>query len=253
MLVMYFTGTGNSKYVAERVAEMAGADIMDVRPLIKSSETIMVDETDVVVATPVYAWRSPKVLTDWMLECDFSKVERIWYVMTCGDQIGGADKYNGEVSRALGCKHMGTAEIIMPENYIAMFNAPFPEEAREIVKGSEERIMVTGQLIAHGKPIPPADELWVFKASSTAVNRLFSKLFIYDKKFIAGEGCTGCGLCAGLCPLNNIEIVDGRPRWLGNCTHCMACICYCPEEAIEYGKGSRGRFRYTFEKIGYDR
>ena len=28
---------------------------------------------------------------------------------------------------------------------------------------------------------------------------------------------------------------------------CMACICYCPKEAIEYGKKSKGKPRYHFE------
>ena len=32
-------------------------------------------------------------------------------------------------------------------------------------------------------------------------------------------------------------------------THCMACICYCPKEAIEYGKKSKGKPRYHFEAL----
>ena len=42
---------------------------------------------------------------------------------------------------------------------------------------------------------------------------------------------------------NNIKIQNGKPVWGKDCTHCMACICHCPTEAIEYGKksvGSRG-------------
>ena len=35
---------------------------------------------------------------------------------------------------------MGTAQIIMPENYIAMFNAPRSEEARQIVAKAEPDI-----------------------------------------------------------------------------------------------------------------
>ena len=41
-----------------------------------------------------------------------------------------------------------------------------------------------------------------------------------------------------------------RKAGLGkNCTHCMACICYCPKEAIEYGKKSKGKPRYHFEAL----
>ena len=52
-----------------------------------------------------------------------------------------------------------------------------------------------------------------------------------------------------LCPLNNIHLESGRPVWGKNCTHCMACICYCPKEAIEYGKKSKGKPRYHFEAL----
>ena len=58
------------------------------------------------------------------------------------------------------------------------------------------------------------------------------------------EKCTGCGLCAKLCPTCTITLHDGHPVWEDNCTHCMACITRCPAEAIEYGKKSLGKPRY---------
>ena len=61
--------------------------------------------------------------------------------------------------------------------------------------------------------------------------------------------CIGCGKCEKLCPMNNITLPNGRPVWGDNCTQCMACICYCPTEAIEYGKKSLGKPRYRFEKL----
>ena len=249
MQVIFFTGTGNSKYVAERIAEVTKAEVIDAGRMIKEGTPVTVTDPDIVVCAPVYAWRIPKILEDWMRRSDFTKAERIWYAMTCGSQIGGADKYNSQLSSDLGCRHMGTAEIVMPENYIAMFNAPFPEEARQIIALAEGPIVTTGELIAGGKPIPPAKQKLVYKMSSGTVNTLFSKLFISDKAFHVEGSCNGCGQCAELCPLNNIRIVDGHPVWGGNCTHCMACICYCPKEVIEYGRGSRGRFRYNLERL----
>ena len=56
--------------------------------------------------------------------------------------------------------------------------------------------------------------------------------------------CTGCGKCSRACPVGNITLTDGRPVWNGRCIHCMACICGCPAEAVEYGKQSRGKPRY---------
>lgn len=64
------------------------------------------------------------------------------------------------------------------------------------------------------------------------------------KKFYATDACIGCGKCTKVCPLNNVNLRDRKPVWGNQCTHCMACICKCPEEAIEYGKKSKGKPRY---------
>ena len=181
MQVIFFTGTGNSKYVAERIAEIMGTGIIDAGRMIKAGETIVIKDEDVVICTPTYAWRTPRALEEWLRKSDFSAAARIWYLMTCGDQIGGADKFNAKLSWDLGCQHMGTGEIIMPENYIAMFNAPFPEEAKQIIADAEGPITACGQLIADGIPIPPAPQKALYRMSSSFVNAAFGKFFIKDK------------------------------------------------------------------------
>ena len=45
------------------------------------------------------------------------------------------------------------------------------------------------------------------------------------------------------------SLQNGKPLWGQDCTHCMACICCCPAEAIEYGKMSLGKPRYHFEAL----
>ena len=86
------------------------------------------------------------------------------------------------------------------------------------------------------------------KAGDTApVNPVFYRFFVKADAFRAADACTGCGRCVELCPLNNVHLKNGRPVWGKNCTHCMACICYCPKEAIEYGEKSKGKPRYHVE------
>lgn len=77
----------------------------------------------------------------------------------------------------------------------------------------------------------------------------FYRFFVKADAFRATDACIGCGKCVELCPLNNIRLENGKPVWGKNCTHCMACICHCPKEAIEYGKKSKGKPRYHFEAL----
>ena len=57
--------------------------------------------------------------------------------MTCGGGIGNADTYNRKLSEKKRLNHMGTAQIIMPDNYIALFDTPTTEK---IVRETEPDI-----------------------------------------------------------------------------------------------------------------
>lgn len=98
-----------------------------------------------------------------------------------------------------------------------------------------------------GQIFPPPRNNLYDRFMSGPVNPIFYNLCVKAKAFVASDACTGCGQCARLCPTNNITIQNGRPVWGSDCTHCMACICRCPAEAIEYGKRSVGKSRYHFK------
>jgi MinD superfamily P-loop ATPase len=50
------------------------------------------------------------------------------------------------------------------------------------------------------------------------------------------ERCNGCGICARICPVKNIDLAKGRPVWRYHCEQCLACLHWCPRSAEEYGK-----------------
>ena len=169
--------------------------------------------------------------------------------MNCGSETGNAAKYNRELCHEKGLSYMGTAQIVMPENYIAMFNAPDKDEARQIVSRAEPVIDLRIADIKAGREFPTPRNNLYDRFMSAAVNPIFYKFFVKSKAFTVSDACISCGKCAALCPVNGIEITDGKPVWTGECTHCMACICHCPADAIEYGKKSLGKPRYSFDKL----
>ena len=249
-MILYFSGTGNSKYVAQRMAEALNQSLLSMNDRIRSHDTSPV-ETDerLVIVTPTYAWRIPRVVSEWLGKTALTGAERIWFVMDCGSEIGNAAKYNRQLAAQKQLQYMGTAQIIMPENYIAMFNAPRKEQARSIVEQAEPALQKVLAQLKAGQEFPPPRETLYDRLMSGPVNPVFYRFFVKADAFRATDACIGCGKCVELCPLNNIRLENGKPVWGKNCTHCMACICYCPKEAIEYGKKSRGKPRYHFEAL----
>ena len=113
---------------------------------------------------------------------------------------------------------MGTAQIIMPENYIAMFNAPDVEKAKKIVAAAGPDIAKAVLAIKHGEKLPSKSG---FGASfeSGLVNDIFYAAFVKAKAFYADQTCTGCGKCVKVCPLNNVTMKNKKPVWEKHCTH----------------------------------
>ncbi len=93
----------------------------------------------------------------WLSETELLSAERIWFVMDCGGEIGNASKYNRSLAEQKHLRYMGTAQIVMPENYIAMFDAPNAEEAEKIVKTSEPDIADTIACIRAEQPFLPRE------------------------------------------------------------------------------------------------
>lgn len=249
-MILYFSGTGNSGYAARRIADGLGEPLLCLNDRIKAGDTAPVETGErLVIVTPTYAWRIPRIVEDWLLHTELTGAKRAWFVMTCGSEIGDANRYNRRLCQAKGLVCMGTAQIVMPENFIAMFNAPTVEEARRIVAKAEPFIDRAIAAIRAGHMFSPPRKKLYDRIASSAVNPVFYPLFVKANPFTASDVCIGCGKCEKLCPLNNITLQNARPVWGTNCTQCMACICYCPTRAIEYGKKSAGKPRYHFEEL----
>ena len=227
-MILYFSGTGNSNYVAKRIADALGDALVNLNDRIKASDTSLVETGErVIIVTPTYAWRIPRIVRDWLRKTELRGAKQVWFVMTCGSEIGNADKYNREFCTEKSVACMGTAQIVMPENYIAMFSAPQADKARQIVAQAEPSIDRAIAAIQRNQPFAPTRNNLYDRFMSGPVNPIFYKFFVKANAFTASSACIGCGQCVKRCPMNNVTLKDGKPSWGKNCTHCMACICYC--------------------------
>ena len=109
-MIFYFSGTGNSRYIAKRISEALHEDAVDLNKKIKPGDTSAIKtDSDITLVTPTYAWRIPRIVSNWLSETELVGAERIWFVMDCGGEIGNAAKYNRRLCADKGIAYMGTA------------------------------------------------------------------------------------------------------------------------------------------------
>lgn len=110
-MVLYFTGTGNSRYLARRIAEGMEMPLCDLNACIKAGDTAPVQTgRDVVLVTPTYAWRIPRVVSEWLGKTALTGAERIWFVMDCGSEIGNFQGTAAKLSGKVRCYHLQGSE-----------------------------------------------------------------------------------------------------------------------------------------------
>lgn len=244
-MILYFSGTGNSHYAAHTIGRITDDKVVSINEFLKngSRDTLKSDKPFIFVC-PVYAWRMPKVVDDFIKNTHFSGSNKAYFVLTCGGEAGNSVHYTKKVCNEKGLDFCGFASVIMPGNYIAMFPTPDKVQADEIIRKADPKILDIAERIKNGQPLPDEKITLRGRLRSSIVNPLFYSTCVSAKGFYSTNDCSSCGKCAKLCPLNNIEIAEGKPHWGESCTHCMACICGCPNEAIEYKDKSKGKPRY---------
>ena len=110
-MILYFSGTGNSAHVANRIAAQIGDKTLNLFDRIKEKnhESIASDKPWVIVV-PTYAWQIPHIVRDWLLSTELTGSKKAYFVMTCGDSIGNAEAHNRALCEKKGWQHLGTAK-----------------------------------------------------------------------------------------------------------------------------------------------
>ena len=92
-MILCFSGTGNSRYVAERIALLTDDTVTDMNGLLQlGSMNGSIGDSHIVIVAPTYAWRLPRVVEKWLRTEKIGERSKVWFVMTCGDEIGHAAK-----------------------------------------------------------------------------------------------------------------------------------------------------------------
>lgn len=249
-MIFYFSGTGNSLYIAKKIAEHNKEDLISIAAVMNSKAECFeytLKENEVIgFVYPVYAWAPPRMVLKFIEGLKFNNYKNnyIFTVATCGKNIGNTIKVLDDSLKKKNLQLKSGFSVQMPNNYIVTGDVDSKEIEKKKLVEAEETLKNINKFIEGRRE----DIYQVVKGRlpgllTFVINPLFNKKGIDSRKFYTNGNCTGCGLCENICNCQTIKI-KGKPVWGQNCSQCFACLNLCPTKAIQYGKGTENKGRY---------
>lgn len=247
--ILYFSGTGNALALARELATALSAPPPQAMADLPANGPVELGGTTVILVFPVYAWGPPRLV--WRLLHRLRTRGLIHAVCTPGGFAGGTLHL---VARS--CRHQGLRfgcgfSVTMPNNYLPLAPIPPPRRCVRQRHRASRKLAVVARAVQAGHRGHVEGNDVITNAWTTMVHRLSLGHFAKAAKYYTlAESCTGCRLCARICPTANIQpTATGRPVFGGNCEHCLACLHWCPVQAIDLGSITRGRNRYHHPQV----
>ena len=264
-MIFYFSGTGNTKWAASKLAAATREDLISIAPYMRADDSshnlaepfILKENERLGFVFPVHGWRVPKLVREFISKMkilrepsdatgrnkakadDCQKNRPFAYcVCTAGDSIGlTIENLNEVISlnpslQALGITEVSSSySLIMPESYIGLPFMDVDPKEREIRKkenAAQELAVVCEEIFDRKEGISRLVKgpiPWFF---TKVVGGFFENVLITDKRFhVEKDRCVKCGICANVCPVGDIKGGHGEyPVWLHH-KDCLTCFtCY---------------------------
>ena len=236
MVGIYFSGTGNSRYVLDVFLKAYDETAKSFSIEDDGVITEIQAQEELVFAYPVQYSAVPKILNDFICENkELWNGKKVFVIATMGLFSGDGAGVLGRLLRRYGAEIVGGLHVKMPDSIgDEKVLKRSLEKNKELVRRAAEKAENAAIHMKNGKPMK--EGLGVF---SRIVGFFGQRLYFgnktkkySDKLKIDTKKCVGCGKCVALCPMKNIAIEDGMCVSEDRCTMCYRCVNTCPKQAI---------------------
>lgn len=259
-LLLYFSGTGNTYYIGklikERIHSIVDIDMISIEQI---SESNIPPHDILFLGFPVYEMDSPSFFQDYIRRLPQASNKGLFLFCTHGGIPGNALRKNFKGMIAKGYIPLGFLKVGMMDSGGITFMKKDSFMVRYIEKREYDKLKTVDRFIKKARKI--LSEIknngnlqhYQIKLPFTLFGFAFDWLWklLYKiwgkrlkKRFWADNRCNKCGLCEKICPGKNISMRNGKIEFGENCFLCVRCINQCPNEAIQIGKGTIGKFRW---------
>lgn len=242
--LFFYTGTGNSLWTARTVAEVLGnAEIIPLFWITGNPVQIKGDAVGIIF--PVHIWGLPQRVIDFIHSLPIDTSTYYFAIAVNAGQVAATLLQMDTLMKSRGLFLSAGFDICMPSNYIP-WGGPGPEEKRmRRIHDAGEKIRRISAIVAKRERRPvEKGPLWQNILFTWFYKLSFPHIPTLDKNFWVDSKCNSCGICNKICPCGNIAMHAEKPVWLHHCEQCLACIQWCPQEAIQYGKKTPQYERY---------
>lgn len=241
-VLYYFSGTGNTKWVADRFKESFKLYDINIDLVnIESAEEISIKPYNFfIIGSPVHAEAAPKIVDDFLgrLPKEESRLRAIVY-STQGAKSAAAASIVSKKLEQKGYNVIIQSNIAMPNNYyFGVGRLPTENMQKKMLEEAVEKVEILTKNFIENKHIKECNSLFrrvIGKVSEKAYRSMLPKL---SKNITSTKECSKCGLCLRNCPKGNITFENGHAIFHSNCILCLRCIHICPINAITY-KGKK--------------
>lgn len=233
-MILYFSATGNCKYVAQRIKADKEQEMVFIPEAVQQSRYDFEDDT-IGVISPTYNWGLPSIVKEFLSKASIH-TDYLYLVATYGTTTGALGRM---ADRAISGKKIDAYySVRMPDTWTPMFDLSTPEKITKFMTMTEDDISDLIEKVRnryHNDRMSPS-------MPSSVVSLIAQPLYNANVRKTSNlhvEGnCIGCGLCAKKCPVQAIEMQNKKPVWVkAKCVMCLGCLHRCPKFAIQYGNG----------------
>lgn len=254
-MIFYFSGTGNSLYIAKNIADNQKEKIISISKEMYLKKDIyeyeLKSNENIVFVYPIYAWAPPKMVLEFIDKIKLKNYNDNYTiaVASCGENIGNSMNLLSNVLNNKGISLNSGFSIAMPNNYMVMGDVEPKDNIPKLIKEANTTLDKINNIINN-----KVDNVFQIEKGpmpgvmTKVINPLFNMNAINTKKFYADDNCNGCKICENICNTKTIKVSD-KPIWGKECTGCFACINYCPQKSIQFGKATIKKGRYINPNI----
>ncbi|MGN0707933.1 MAG: EFR1 family ferrodoxin [Faecalibacterium sp.] len=227
-MVFYFTGTGNSLYVARQMDR----EVRSIPQVLRTSERSF-SAPVIGLVCPIYGHEMPAMVKDFLQQVDF-QTDYFYLLLTYGNRHANAVELAQAACRQAGKRPDSIHTVLMVDNFLPVFDM---EEQLRMDKQVERQLDRIRQDIELRK-----QEYEKVTMADRAAHASYCAL-VGDQpetvwaNYVITDQCIGCGICTRVCPAGCIHLEGRHAVNTGeNCQACYACIHACPELAIQFGQ-----------------